>query len=414
MSPGPVLALLRVERDTTLPHASVRSTPMSLLGVRPGRADSLLAMPGDPMPAARVRLLRMDSTTRQRLAVNGVRDSVPVAFIRAAPYRADCRTIRWTDSVPFTVAGEVGFVRAVLASADQWIGGAPVFVIAPAWSYPYPHRRGLAFGVTPDAPLASAEAMYDLVSALEIPPPPDAAARLAADSARRVRAIAWARANPAPAELEPARTMIRRAVLEPDWEVTRRLTSRLRGTYRVDVELGGERGTWFFRTHDRPGYVWRRADAMQTTAALLESPAVPGYQLAGLAGASRDALPTVYPRGGVRGPLVWLATADRPTTPGNESRLALPGELQFQLGAAPEWLWDALERLVPPQSAMDSALQVRLNRPIERPRRQPRISLTVRLDALGGVRADTAMDAGGRTIRVTLERVDTLSMRRPF
>ena len=74
------------------------------------------------MPAARVTLLRVDSVTRQRLAEAGVRDSQPVAFITAAPYRADCRPVRWTDSVPFAVVGETGYVRATLTAPDQWIG----------------------------------------------------------------------------------------------------------------------------------------------------------------------------------------------------------------------------------------------------------------------------------------------------
>ena len=55
------------------------------------------------------------------------------------------------------------------------------------------------------------------------------AARVIADTARRTRAITWALANPGAAELEPARTMLRRAVLDPDWEVAKILPSRLSG-----------------------------------------------------------------------------------------------------------------------------------------------------------------------------------------
>lgn len=53
MAPPPTIALLRVERDTTLPYTPVHVTPMSYSGVKQSPADSLPVMPGDPMPAAR-------------------------------------------------------------------------------------------------------------------------------------------------------------------------------------------------------------------------------------------------------------------------------------------------------------------------------------------------------------------------
>ncbi|HSJ64837.1 MAG TPA: hypothetical protein VK922_13160 [Gemmatimonadaceae bacterium] len=414
LQPAPTIALLRVERDTTLPYTPVRATPMSYSGVRQGPADSMLVAPGDPMPAARVRMLRMDTLTRQSLTAAGVTDSLPAAFITAAPYRADCRTIRYSDSIPFVVPGDVGFVRASLSPSEHWIDGTPVFVIRPVWHYPYPYRRALAFAATPDAHLASAEAMYGLTLTLEMPHRLDADARTEAGRARQNRARAWARENGAAAELEPARSMIRRAVLESDWEAARRIPSRLRGTYRVELALGGTRGTWFFRTHDKPGYRWDRADSLQSIAALVESPHIPGYRLAGLGAASMDSLPTAYPRGGVRGPLVWLGSSDRPTIRGDDSLLTLDGELMFQLGAAPEWLWTALEDLVPPPNARDSALMAGLNLPLERARLQPRIPLTLHLGALGGVRADTTLSIRGGPLRVILERVDTAALARPF
>jgi hypothetical protein len=188
----------------------------------------------------------------------------------------------------------------------------------------------------------------------------------------------------------------------------------LHGTYRVEFELGDARGTWVFRTHDKPGYTWDRADSLQSTAALIESPTIPGYRLAGRAAAYLDSLPNVYPRGGVRGPLTWLGSSDRPTTPENDSLLELDGELMFHMGAAPEWLWNALQDLVPPPSARVSALMAQVNRPTKRARLQPQIPLTLHLDALGGVRADTSLSTRGGTLRVMLERVDTLALARPF
>ena len=96
------------------------------------RRDTLLVKPATPMPAGRVRLLQLDSATRAMLAGAGIADSQPVAFIRAAPYRADCRTIRWTDTIPFVVRGEVGYVRATLAPREQWVGAVPV-LRRPRW-----------------------------------------------------------------------------------------------------------------------------------------------------------------------------------------------------------------------------------------------------------------------------------------
>jgi hypothetical protein len=411
--PGATLALIRVEQDTTLPFGPTGVEAMSGSGVRAGPRDSLLATPSTLMPAARVRVLELDSSTRVMLAEHGISGSQPIAFIRAAPYRADCRTIRWTDTLPFVVRGEVGYVRATLAPRDRWIDGVPVLVIPDFWNYPYPRRRALAFRIAPDEPLAPAEAMFSLNSVLEMPRPVNMAARITADSARRTRAIAWALAHPRAAEMEPARTMLRRAVLEPDWEVARSRPSRFRGTYRVDVEAGGERSTWFFRTYDRPGYSWNADDSLQTTAELLASPHVLGYRLVGYAAGSRDSIPATM-NGSNRIPMVWLATNDRPTTSGNDARRVLSAVFEFTLSAVPEKLWNDLEPFVPRSSAIDSAFAARLNRPIPRGQKQPRIPLIVRLDARGGIRADTTLAVGTRALRVVVERVDTLSIRRPF
>jgi hypothetical protein len=414
LAPGSALALLRVETDTTLRFAPAGVQPMSFTGVGESAGDSLLATPETPMPAARVRLLQLDSTTRAILASHGVTDSQPVAFIRAAPYRADCRTIRWTDSVPFVEVGEVGYVRATLAPRDQWIDGAPLLIIPDGWNYPYPRRRGLAYAAPATATLAPATAMFSLNALIEMPRPVDAASLIAADSARRARALAWGRANSSAAELEPARQVFRRAVLEADWRAAQRVPSRLRGTYRVDLEVGDQHGTWYFRTHDRPGYGWRGPDSLQTTAELIASPYTGGYRLVGNAAATPDATLSTGARGMTRPPLVWLATDDRPTAPGNDARRVLSGMLEFNLAAAPESFWNDLEALVPRMSVRDSTTLARMNRPIQRGEKQPQVPLTVQLDAGGGVRADTTLTVRGRALRVVLQRVDTLSTRRPF
>jgi len=105
---------------------------------------------------------------------------------------------------------------------------------------------------------------------------------------------------------------------------------------------------------------------------------------------------------------------DRPTVPGNEKRSSLTGILEFNLGAASETVWNDLETFVPRMSAMDSTFIARLNRPIPLSQRQPRIPVTLRLDNRGGIRGDTALLVGGHKLRVVVERLDTLSTRRPF
>jgi hypothetical protein len=410
--PGTTLAVIRVEKDTTLPFGPAEVQRMSSSGVRPGPLDSLLATPSTLMPAGRVRVLQLDSITRAVLVSHGVSANQPMAYVRAAPYRADCGTMRWIDTTAFVVPGEVGYVRAILAQRDQWINDVPVLIIPDAWNYPYPRRRGLAFRVAPEAPLASADAMFSLNSLLEMSRPVDRATKISADSLKRTRAIAWAIANARAAELEPTRTMLRRAVLDPDWAVASGVASRLRGTYRVDVDASGERCTWFFRTYDRPGYVWNGGDSLQTTAAMLRSPHVLGYQLVGYAAASRDSIPETMGRDRI--PMVWLATTDRPTAEGNDARRVLSAVFQFTLSAAPEKMWNDLESLVLPMSAFDSAMLARLNRPRPRGEKQPLIPITIRLDANSGIRADTTIVAGTRRLRVVVERVDTLSIKRAF
>ena len=427
--PGPVLALVRVERDTTLPAGTAVGRVMSASSVRAGPGDSLLAVDGTPMPAARVRLLRLDAATRATLAAAGVGGREPVAFLQAAPFRADCRTVRWTGPVPFAVPGDTGFVRAILAPRAHWVGTTPVLVVREVWRYPYPGRRGLVVGDATAEPLASPGALFDLSTALAAAEPPTPADPAATGprgdwtdvaAAQRTVALAWARANVAEREREPVRAIVREATLDPDFEDVAHDPSRLRGTYRVTVEARDAREVWYFRTEERPGAPWRGRDAVHTTADLLAAPYTAGYQLTGYAAPRADALPGLgvpVPHamfGGPRVPRVWLSTEDRPTLPGNAARHVLPGMLEFPLAAAPETLWPALESLVPPTSAADSAFFAGVRFTLERSQRQPRVPLTVHVEAGGAVRADTTMRAGGRLVRVRLERLDTLSVRRPF
>lgn len=412
LAPGTTLALVHIERDTMLPFAPARRSMMSRSIFPASAGDSLLAMPGTPMPAARVRLLQVDTATRAALAAAGVDDDRPAAFIRAAPFRHDCRVVRWTGPKSFVAPGEEGYVRANLAPREQWIDGTPVFVVSESWNYPYPHGRGLARTAGGEAADASARAMFGVNLALEMPMARTRAEKVVIDSTKRERAIAWIKANPADAELEPVRSLLRRVVLDSDWAAASSAPSRLRGTWQVDVEADEERHTWFFRTHDRPGYSWMGPQQDISAAAVAASPWTRGYRLVGYPAGSPDSLPTAYPRG--RPELVWLATDDRPTAPGNETQSTLTGTLAFTLGGAPIELWDHLDPFVPPPTSADSAFRARMGTPLPYERRQPRLPIILRLDERGGARADTTLIANGRRLHVVLTRIDTLSVKRPF
>lgn len=119
------------------------------------------------MPAARVSLLHADSATRAELRALGVADSVLVAYIRAAPYRADCQTIRYTDSLPWVVVGDTGFARAQLTPREQWVNSVPVFVIRAVWEYPFPRQAASIQWYAPLARRVSASAMYSFESTVE-------------------------------------------------------------------------------------------------------------------------------------------------------------------------------------------------------------------------------------------------------
>lgn len=410
IQPERSLLLMHVEKDTTLPHAEVEGEFKSASGVRRGPHDSLLAVQGTPMPGARVRLLGVDSATQATLRAERIPDSRPLAFIRAAPYRADCRTIRWTDSLPWLERGDTGYARATLAPRSQWIAGRPVFIVRNTWYYPYPRQRALALDAPADRPLASAEAMYSLNVMLEAGGGLYHDFAIVSDTAGRRRALEWARSHLGDAELEPVRQLVRQAILSSDWEAARRIPSRLRGSYAVTMEGDGSRGTWYFRTESRPSYGWPEGDTIKTTSNLLASPHVFGYQLVGYGTQTRDSLLVSAPSRLGDSPLVWLAAADRPTADGNAARHVLRGELEFKMFVAPAQLWDILDIFVPPLSSMDSLLLTRMPELYTRENRQPRLPITLRLNGSGSVRADTTLTRNGKTLRLSLVRLDTISV----
>lgn len=408
------LLLIHIERDTTLPHAEVEAEIRSLSGVERGPHDSELAVHGTPMPGARVRLLGVDSATQATLRAARITDPSPLAFIRAAPYRADCQTIRWNDSLPWVERGDTGYARATLVPRSQWIAGTPVFIIRQTWYYPYSRQRAVAHGFPANQPLASAAAMHSVNVMLETGGPVTRKFAVDPDTAERRRALEWAKAHLSDAELEPVRELVRQAILSADWEVARRIPSRLRGSYAVTMEADGSRSTWYFRTEHRPGFGWPEGDTIRTTANLLSSPHIFGYQLVGYAGKTRDELIASQPRGLDQMPLVWLAAADRPTVAGNDARQVLRGELEFRMAVAPTRLWDVLEMFVPALSGMDSLLLSKMPELYTREERQPRLPITIRLDRSGSVRADTTLTMKGKTLRLSVVRLDTIAVESRF
>jgi hypothetical protein len=415
IQPERSLLLMHVEKDTTFPHAEVEAEFMSSSGVRPGPHDSLLAVQGTPMPGARVRLLQVDSATQATLRAAGITDPHPVAFIRAAPYRADCRTVRWNDSLPWVERGDTGYARATLAPPSQWIAGTPMFIILHTWYYPYPRQRALAFDIPADRRLASANAMYSLNVLLEAGGQPMRDFAVPTDTASLRRVLEWTRSHLSDAELEPVRELVRRAILKPDWETVRSMPSRLRGSYAVTMEADGSRGTWYFRTEARPRSSWPDRDTITTIATLLSSPHISGYRLVGYGGPTRDELVVSQPSGpGRRLPFVWLVAEDRPTVAGNEARHVLRGQLEFTMAAAPAQLWDILDVFVRPLSPRDSVVLMRMPEIYARENRQPRLPITLRLDRSGSVRADTVLTMKGKTLRMSVVRLDTISVESRF
>jgi hypothetical protein len=202
-------------------------------------------------------------------------------------------------------------------------------------------------------------------------------------------------------------------VLETDWRVAQRTPSRLRGTYRVDLQVESTTYTWHFRTQPQLAYGWD-GERRRTTAELLSSPHIGGYRMVGYAAESLSALTGALGSGRNRRPLVWLMVNDRPTAPGNEARRAFTGMLEFMQGATAEAAWDALAPFTPPLSVMDSTMLARMGRTLPRSDRQPRLPLTLHLGADYSVRADSTFDRLGRRLRVVLTRVDTITAARLF
>lgn len=78
------------------------------------------------------------------------------------------------------------------------------------------------------------------------------------------------------------------------------------------------------------------------------------------------------------------------------------------VGAAPRSLWEDLGRFIP---SADSAAYARPRLPPDK--RQPELPITIRLDDSDGISVDTIYVAGDRSLRLVVDRVDTVSIRGP-
>lgn len=413
MAPAKSKLLLRIDRDTTLPNASAAFTAMSYSGVPRSAYDSLLAKPDTPMPAARVSLLQADSATRAELRALGVADSVRVAYIRAAPYRADCQTIRYTDSLPWVVVGDTGFARAQLTPREQWVNSVPVFVIRAVWEYPFPRQAASIQWYAPLARRVSASAMYSFESTVASGESADGL-YTRDDNGSRAKALAWARANPEEAEGEPIRQTIRQSVLMKDMALVRKTPSRLRGTYRVTMTSGPTQVQWVFRTVSTAAYSWSQLDSARSTASVVANPHVAGTRLVGYAADSIAILPADLPRGSAMRtvPLVWVSTTNRPSATGDDTARTFQGELMFRRTAAPVAIWDALDAYVSAPSTSDSIAIARIaamNNRSPREEQQPRIPMTWSVDQNGVVRGTSIAVHGERRLEVVVEMVNSVA-----
>ncbi len=410
MATGDARLVMRAERDTLMPfvNAPVQVTSASSVRNRPGDP------PADSQPlmrTARVKVLLLDKASRAILFAAGIRDSQPMAYLQAFTYGADCRPVAWRDTQPFVELGERGYVVAMLTPPPTWIDGLPVFVVTHPRAYPYPLRRDVLASLLPrpNNP-ASPEEVFDFETSVNQRDSTFAGSSFD-DTVRSARAITWAHAHADAREREPIRTDLRNLLMRSDMTRIDQMRSRLRGTYRVSMQTGDTTLAWWFRTVDKPAYLWRENDERLSTEQMLKAPFA-SYTLVGYAvhDSATLALADLAESSTAHARLVWLSVDDRPSLPGNASRLALTAKLEFRLKVAQEALWPALEVYNKALSKEDSLFFVRIKRPLAREDRQPMLPMTLQITREGALKADTALVRDGRTLRVTVTRTDTIAV----
>jgi hypothetical protein len=415
LAPGTVRAVVHVERDTMLAFAPAAQMALSYSSPPGMESDTLVATATTPLPAARVRLLKLDSATRVQFRAAGIVDPTPRAYLQARVYRADCRTVRWTDPRPWTQTGDTGYVVATLAPRELWLDHVPVLHVAEAWAYPYPRWPSLMFLPSDPRLFATADALFSLETHLSRAGP-ERPGEAAYDERLRAVTIEWAQANAVQRELEPIRSQIRQSILNPDFRRAELTRSRWAGTYRVELHAGEITTVWTFRTVDRPAYRAPELDSSPSIGELLASPHVSGYRLLGYAADSTGELPLTSPRGvAVRQRrLVWLSVADRPTVPQFDTTTVLRAILEFQRRGVAPAIWPALDPYFKRMTSDDSVMFARARGARTAADDQPRLPLTLRIGRDGVVRGDTTLVRDEQRLRVIVTRSDTTAVSRPF
>lgn len=282
MEPDNVHAVIVVERDTlrTLPRdPGIRFTSAT----RTSRmSDSLVLRADERTAAARVRLVRMDSLTRNFFVRRGVVAAEPQAVIVAAEHDASCRFLRYRDTVSWTRVGDRGYIAGTLALDTT---GLPVIVVSSPRAAPYPRQRALAVNARAADTLATPDAVFEF-EAITAARSQAAFAPMRAQTPRSARQFAlhpplraWYARHTTDAEREPLRTWMRDEVLLPRASLYDRARTRLRGTFVVTVRSGADTMQWTARTFEHVAGPWEERDSVRSTADLMRRPWASGHRV---------------------------------------------------------------------------------------------------------------------------------------
>lgn len=205
-------------------------------------------------------------------------------------YGGDCRPRRYNRSAVWAQPGQRGLFWAGLRPREQWVDGLPTLDVTQPFHLPYPHRVYADDGEG----VMSVDQAFDLIELLPLWDELQADAEAALQPVLR-----WGRENPELARRFPASFVLMHAVGDIRNARLMRIHPPLGGTYRftVSVEEGAPR-TFYARTRSSPLTEWSPGESLIDDDAeppALDDPIV-GYTLM-LAGApGPDALPVVWGR----------------------------------------------------------------------------------------------------------------------
>lgn len=411
--PDNVHAVIVVERDTArlLPSdpgirfaSSSRTTRM---------ADSLVLRPGELSPAARVRLVRMDSVTRELFRSRGIAAAEPQAVIVAAQYDAACRFTRYRDTAAWTRVGDRGYIAGTLAADTSRL---PAIVVSDPKSSPYPRQRGLAHNARADDVLASVDAVFafaEIVAARSHASFARMMARLPAPAHRTELYLplrTWYTRNTAEAEREPLRSWMRNEILMPRAPLYDDAQTRLRGTFVVTLRTGNDTLQWNTRSFERIVGPWEERDSVRTVADLMRRPWAAGHRIGAMVATRVEDLPRYEVGSDPNGDAAQLSfmLADPPDASDTIRTPRVAGELRLSLWRVHPRARAVLRRFNAPtdeeflqwQAARDTV-------PIDA-WRTVHIPLTFRFDR----RDDVLVDERIGDVSVKIVRLDTIGIRR--